>query len=389
MKYPSVLLFYLSTVSYFVTFVLYLLHVVLRSSDQPSPPASLPSEGEGSRGVRGKRERWSDGERTLGIVAPSASWSLSGIDWGVWATRALMVSLAISTAGVIARAIELGNASQWVKIVLLPLSTTYETLTFFAWLIPLIYLVMERTFQIKHVGVFVTGAAFVMLSVAASPSLAPSAPTGVPASLQSYWLTIHVLFMVIGIAFFTSGFGATLVYLWRRYEKALFVLFGALLAVIAGVIFGVIPLFATLQGEKMLASVALLAVLCAGFGGLLLFVHREGQPIAWERLENIEEMIYRCNAFGFPFYAIGGLVFGGIWAEQAWSRYWGWDPKETAMLVAALVYAVYLHARLTWGARDPGWRGGLVAWLSVLGYLAVLYAWIGINYFVASLHSFV
>ncbi len=363
MKYPSVLFFYLSTVSYFVTFVLYLIHVVLRRP-----------EGE-------------EGPPVMGIVA--AARGFSPIAWGVWATRALEVSIVIATAGVIARAIELGQASQWAKVILLPLSTTYETLTFFAWLISLIYLVIERRFLIKSVGVFVTGAAFVMLSVAASPSFAPSAPTGVPPSLQSYWLTIHVLFMVLGIAFFTSGFGATLVYLWRRYEKALFVLGGALLGVIAATIFAVIPLFATLQAEKMLASVALLAVLGGGFGWLLLFVHRESRPIAWERLEKIEEMVYRCNALGFPFYAIGGLVFGGIWAEQAWGRYWGWDPKETAMLVAALVYAVYLHARLTWGARDPGWRGGFVAWLSVLGYLAVLYAWIGINYFVASLHSFV
>lgn len=367
MRYPSVLVFYLSTVSYFFTFVLYLVHSVLGGAS-------------GSNKIGAER---------LGIVASSALGSFSQIAWGVWATRALVVSVVIATAGVIARAIELGNASQWVKVFLLPLSTTYETLTFFAWLIALIYLIVERRFQIQQVGVFVTGAAFVMLAVAASPSFAPSAPTGVPASLQSYWLTIHVLFMVLGIALFTSGFGATLVYLWRRYEKKLFLLFGALLAVIAATILIVIPLFATLQPAKMLASVALLIALGAGFGGLLLFVHREGNPIAWERLDAVEEMVYRCNALGFPFYAIGGLVFGGIWAEQAWSRYWGWDPKETAMLVTALVYAVYLHARLTWGARDPGWRGGLVAWLSVLGYLAVLYAWIGINYFVASLHSFV
>jgi cytochrome c-type biogenesis protein CcsB len=375
MRYPSVLLFYLSTLSYFVTFVLYLLHVVFHPHPRPlSPPRERGDGGEGA---------------TLGIIAASASWGLSNIAWGVWATRALLASVILSGAGVIARAIELGNASQWVKVLLLPLSTTYETLTFFSWLIPLIYFVMERKFQIKQVGVFVTGAAFVMLSVAASPSLAPNAPTGVPPSLQSYWLTIHVLFMVLGIAFFTSGFGATLVYLWRRYEKKLFPLFGALLAAIALTIFFVIPLFATLQPAKMLAAVALFGLLCAGFGGLLLFVHREQRPVAWEFLENIEEMVYRCNALGFPFYAIGGFVFGAIWAEQAWSRYWGWDPKETAMLVAALVYAVYLHARLTWGARDAGWRGGLVAWLSVLGYLAVLYAWIGINYFVSSLHSFV
>ncbi len=374
MRYTSVLFFYLSTVSYFVTFVLYLLHVVLKSSPHPAPSP-----------LRG--ERW--GERTLSIVAPSSSGGLSNIHWGIWATRALIVSLLISSAGVIARAIELGNASQWVKMFFLPLSTTYETLTFFSWLIPVVYFLMERKFGIKQVGVFVTGAAFVMLAIAASPSFAPSAPTGVPASLQSYWLTTHVLFMITGIAFFTSGFGATLLYLWRRYGKTMFLLFGALLAVIAGIILFVIPLFATLQTPKMLAAAALFITLCTGFSWLLLFVHRESQAVAWQSLENVEEMIYRSIAIGFPFYAIGGLVFGGIWAEQAWSRYWGWDPKETAMLVTALVYAVYLHARLTWGARDPGWRGGLVAWLSVFGYLAVLYAWIGINYFVASLHSFV
>jgi cytochrome c-type biogenesis protein CcsB len=377
MRYTSVFFFYLSTLSYLATFVLYLLYVVLKNNPHPSPlPARERVQGEG--------------ETRLGIVASSASWSPSNIDWGRWATRALVVSLIFSTLGVLFRAIELGNASQWVKIFFLPLSTTYETLTFFAWLIPLIYLWVERKFGLREVGLFVTGAAFVMLSVAASPSFAPSAPTGVPASLQSYWLTIHVLFMVIGIAFFTSGFGATLVYLWRRYEKTLFLLFGALLTVIVGMIFGVIPLFATLQPMKMLAAVVLLLTLCAGFGWLLLFVHRrESKSLAWEPLESIEEMIYRCNAIGFPFYTIGGVVFGGIWAEQAWSRYWGWDPKETAMLVTSLVYAIYLHARLTWGARDPGWRGGLVGWLSIFGYLAVLYAWIGINYFVASLHSFV
>lgn len=366
MRYISVFFFYLSTVSYFVTFVLYLLHSVLTGT------SSERRSGE-----------------AVGIVASSLSGGLSQLVWGVWATRALLVSIAIATLGVIARVIELGNASQWVKLFLLPLSTTYETLTFFSWLIPLIYFLMERRFQLKQVGVFISGAAFVMLSVAASPSFAPSAPTGVPASLQSYWLTIHVLFMVIGIAFFTSGFGATLVYLWRRYEQKLFVLSGALLAALALVLFGVIPLFATLQPLKMLAAGALLLGSCAGFGWLLFLVHRGDRALAWERLENIEEMVYRCNALGFPFYVIGGLVFGGIWAEQAWGRYWGWDPKETAMLVTALVYAIYLHARLTWGERDPGWRGGLVAWLSVLGYLAVLYTWIGINYFVASLHSFV
>lgn len=370
MRYTSVFFFYLSTLSYFVAFVLYLLYAVL-GAKQPQPISET------------ERGGW-------GIVAAPTRTRMNA-DWGLWATRALIGSVAIATLGVIFRAIELGNASQWVKAFFLPLSTTYETLTFFAWLISFIYLLVERRFELKQVGVFVAGAAFVMLSVAASPSFAPSAPTGVPASLQSYWLTTHVLFMVIGIAFFTSGFGATLLYLWRRYAQRAFLLFGTLLVTLAGIIFGVIPLFAALKPLLMIGSVLLLLALAGLFAVALWWAHQRDlrESIAWESLESVEEMVYRCVALGFPFYAIGGLVFGGIWAEQAWSRYWGWDPKETAMLVTALIYAVYLHARLTWGGRDPSWRGGLVAWLAVFGYLAVLYAWLGINYFIASLHSFV
>jgi ABC-type transport system involved in cytochrome c biogenesis permease subunit len=188
MRYPSVLFFYLSTLSYFVTFVLYLLHVVFHPHPRPlSPPRERGDGGEGA---------------TLGIIAASASWGLSNIAWGVWAPRALLASVILSGAGVIARAIELGNASQWVKVLLLPLSTTYETLTFFSWLIPLIYFVMERKFQIKQVGVFVTGAAFVMLSVAASRD------AGWRGGLVA-WLSVlgylAVLYAWIGINYFVSS----------------------------------------------------------------------------------------------------------------------------------------------------------------------------------------
>ena len=155
-------------------------------------------------------------------------------------------------------------------------------------------------------------------------NIAPNSIAPIVPSLQSYWLVIHVLSMIVGIAFFTVSFCATMVYLWRRWR---------------------------------------------------------GQPFS--DLRDIEEMVYKAIALGFPFYGIGGLVFGGIWAKEAWGSYWEWDPKETAMLTAWLVYAIYLHARVRWGPASK-----TVAWLSVAGFFAVMYAWIGINYFVGGLHSF-
>jgi cytochrome c-type biogenesis protein CcsB len=295
----STLFFFLSTVGYFAAFLCYLIHTVFRP------------------GVRAA------GEAGLGITAASGR-RLSHLDWGRWGTGITFVTMLLAFAGVVTRTVELGNASNWVMRVFLPVTTTYETLTFFAWLIPLAYLIVERMYPVRSVGVWVTGAAFTLLAIAASPALAPSAVAPVVPSLQSYWLVIHVLAMIVGIAFFTVGFAATLVYAWRRWRGSSF-----------------------------------------------------------DDVRGIEEMAYRAIALGFPFYGIGGLVFGGIWAKEAWGAYWEWDPKETAMLVAWLVYAVYLHARFRFG---PSARS--VIWLSVLGFLAVLYAWIGINYFVGGLHSF-
>jgi len=296
--FDSTFFFFLSTIGYFLAFLCYLFNAVFQA------PTKLQGD-------------------ALGITAAGSARGV-GVHWGAWGTRLTLATNLVAFAGVVARTVELGHASNWVMTVFLPVTTTYETLTFFAWLIPLAYLIIERFYPVQSVGLFVTGATFAMLAIASSPALAPSAVAPVVPSLQSYWLVIHVLAMIVGIAFFTVGFGATLVYLWRRWK---------------------------------------------------------GQP--FDAIRGVEEMSYRAIALGFPFYFIGGLVFGGIWAKEAWGSYWEWDPKETAMLAAALVYAVYLHARVRWGPKSKAAIG-----LSIAGFLAVLYAWIGINYFVGGLHSF-
>jgi len=294
----STLFFFISTVGYFLAFLCYLFHTVFGSNT--------------SQGT------------SVGITATSGAHPAGRIDWGLWGSRLTSVTVLVAFVAVVLRTVELGSVSGWVMRVFLPVTTTYETLGFFAWIVPTAYLIVERMYPVRSVGVFVTGVAFTLLAVAASPAIAPSGVAPVVPSLQSYWLVVHVMSMIVGIAFFTVSFGATLVYLWRR-----------------------------LRGEP------------------------------FERVRNLEEMVYRSVALGFPFYGIGGLVFGGIWAKEAWGSYWEWDPKETGMLVAWLVYAGYLHTRVLLGRRSLA-----VPLFSLVGFVLVVFAWIGINYFVGGLHSF-
>jgi ABC-type transport system involved in cytochrome c biogenesis permease subunit len=99
--------------------------------------------------------------------------------------------------------------------------------------------------------------------------------------------------------------------------------------------------------------------------------------------EDLEEISYRAIAIGFPIFTLGALIFAMIWAEIAWSRFWGWDPKEVWALVTFLFYSVYLHLRLS-----RGWQGTRSAWLAVIGFLVVMFTLIGVNLVIAGLHSY-
>jgi len=92
------------------------------------------------------------------------------------------------------------------------------------------------------------------------------------------------------------------------------------------------------------------------------------------RIEWLEEFSYKLTAFGFPFLTIG-IVSGSIWAQEAWGTWWAWDPKETASLIMWLVYAAYLHMRLV-----SGWRGTKAAWMNIIGFLSMLFCFVGLNW---------
>jgi cytochrome c-type biogenesis protein CcsB len=99
-------------------------------------------------------------------------------------------------------------------------------------------------------------------------------------------------------------------------------------------------------------------------------------------LATLDELTYRLIIFGFPFLTIG-MVTGSVWANSAWGTYWNWDPKETCSLITWLVYIVYLHMRAL-----RGWKDKKAAYLSLLGFLATLFTFVGVNFILRGLHSY-
>jgi cytochrome c-type biogenesis protein CcsB len=149
------------------------------------------------------------------------------------------------------------------------------------------------------------------------------------------------------------------------------------------------PLVPALQANRILgAHVATMmmsySVLTVSFGAAVLYLVQNGER-RFARLpsgETLEEIANRSVLIGFPMLTLG-IALGAYWANQAWSRYWGWDPKETSALVTWLIYAGYLHAR-----NLRGWKGKGSAWVLIVAFAAVLFTYFAVNLWVSGLHSY-
>jgi ABC-type transport system involved in cytochrome c biogenesis permease subunit len=146
----------------------------------------------------------------------------------------------------------------------------------------------------------------------------------------------------------------------------------------------IIPLMPALQSKWIGIHVVTYFI---GYGGMTLsfiagacylFVHKK-DPV---RSAELDRFGYRFIAFAFPFLTIG-MTTGSVWANVAWGTYWGWDPKETCSLITWLVYALYLHLRVS-----RGWKERKAAYLAIIGYLAVLFTFVGVNFILPGLHSY-
>lgn len=128
-------------------------------------------------------------------------------------------------------------------------------------------------------------------------------------------------------------------------------------------------------------SVTLLgeAFFAVAFIASLLYLRADTE----EKKQKMDSVSYRAVAVGFPLFTLGGLVFGMVWAYKAWGTYWSWDPKEVWSLITWLVFALYLHTRIV-----MGWKGKRSALIAIIGFLAALFTYFGVNYLLSGLHSY-
>jgi len=209
-----------------------------------------------------------------------------------------------------------------------PLSNLYESMVFFSWTTALIYLLAARRMRTRILGIIVMP--LVYLSLASTSLMNQKIQPLVPA-LQSNWLTAHVVTCFLGYAAFAVAFSFSLLYLLKTRD--------------------------------------------AGPSGGWL---QRRLPSA----EALDEFSYRMISVGFPLLSLG-IITGAAWANSAWGTYWSWDPKETWSLIVWLIYAAYLHARIS-----RGWQGHRAAWLSLVGFAATLFCYLGVNLLLSGLHSY-
>ena len=250
--------------------------------------------------------------------------------------------------------------SRWVVAGYFPLSNLYESLLFLTWTLLTVYLYIEIKTNSRLIGavllpitLFINGFANLTLS----PEMQKSSPL-VPA-LQSNWLMLHVSMMLLSYGTLIIGSLLSILFLviskneevdLQLEQKSTLPLYNVMLEY---------------YETKLISS----SNITSKLGKLKL-------------LQSLDNWSYRIIGLGFPFLTIG-IISGGVWANEAWGSYWSWDPKETWALITWLVFATYLHARIT-----KGWEGNRTAMLGGLGFFVIWICYLGVNFLGKGLHSY-
>lgn len=261
--------------------------------------------------------------------------SLTVLGWAVHV-------IAVLTRGFAVDRVPWGNMYEFSSCVALASVTTFLVL-------------LARRRVDASVGVFVMVPVVLYLGLAGTVLYTEAGPL-VPA-LNSYWIKIHVVAAVLASgAFLLSGVISMLYLLRTRYDQTLIQQAGSA------------PGTRRTMGRRTEAPVALRFP--TTLGAVL--------PSA----QRLDRATYAVIAFAFPIWTFA-IIAGAIWAEAAWGRYWGWDPKETWSFITWVLYAGYLHARAT-----AGWKGSKAAWISIAAALALIIDYYVVNIFVVGLHSY-
>jgi cytochrome c-type biogenesis protein CcsB len=263
---------------------------------------------------------------------------------------------------------------RWLNFGYFPLSNLYESLIFLAWGITFITLIVEDRSRVSLIGcistpiaLFVTG--FASLSLPESMQ----APTPLVPALKSNWLMMHVTVMMLSYAS---------------------LIVGSLLAIFFLVLASGKKSNLNLKGNSYGYDFANSNLTSTTFyktepqeqyNNLLGRDEMQLQVKLNERLslmESIDNLSYRTISFGFPLLTIG-IIAGAVWANEAWGSYWSWDPKETWALITWLVFASYLHARIT-----KSWQGEKPAIIASVGFIVVWICYLGVNFLGKGLHTY-
>ncbi len=329
---------------------------------------------------------------------------------------------------------------RWIAAGHAPVSNMFEFTTFFGMMLVGAFIIIYFIYKVNTLGLFALVVAMLMIAYA---SMFPSDVSPLIPSLQSHWLYIHVTTAAMGQAILAISFVAGIIYLLKAVDttqkgKRTFWLEAVMYTLVVTVGFIIISTafsFANYQadfewinkdGEKVVQNYNLPALIGPNEGVLLtedrldpsihmpaiidakrfntlLWSILTGTALYWLvrlitrrristllkplvkkiNLDLFDEVGYRSVLIGFPIFTLGALVFAMIWAQEAWSRFWGWDPKEVWALITFLFYAAFLHLRLS-----RGWHGEKSAWLAVIGFGIMMFNLIAVNLILAGLHSY-
>jgi cytochrome c-type biogenesis protein CcsB len=250
--------------------------------------------------------------------------------------------------------------SRWIVAGYFPLSNLYESLLFLTWILLTVYLYIETKTKSKLIGSVLIPVTLLIngfANLTLSPEMQKSSPL-VPA-LQSNWLMMHVSMMLL-------SYGTLIM--------------GSLLCIL----FLVISRYKDVNLKIMDdSSLPLYNIMLDYYEAKLLAPSTEISELGkLKLLQSLDNWSYRIIGLGFPFLTIG-IIAGGVWANEAWGTYWSWDPKETWALITWLVFATYLHARIT-----KGWEGKKTAILGSLGFFVIWICYLGVNFLGKGLHSY-
>ncbi len=324
--------------------------------------------------------------------------------------------------------------TRWIAINHAPVSNMFEFVTFFGIMLIGSFILIYHIYKQVVVGLFVIPIALIIIGYGSvfSNEVKPLVP-----SLQSHWLTIHVITVAISSAVLSISFATSLIYLLKVLDvkkktistRALEFVMYCLVVVIgfigASTVFSIFMEKVTIQYSnaqnvldkavyKMypiivnendlglgiitipntIDAVKLNSIVWAFIVGSILYlfirlITRKSISVLLKPFTNrvnanlMDEVSYRAIVIGYPLFSLGGLLFAMIWAQIAWGRYWGWDPKEVWALITFLFYAALMHLRLS-----KNWEGERTSWMAIIGFGIRVFNQVFVNLVIAGLHSY-